>query len=659
MLVIKYSIFVKYIYIMKGIIILFSLAFCATVSAKTYYVAPTGGSDLYPGTISQPWATWQRAFNTAYAGDTVFFRGGIWRPSSKYTSGYAVTSIDPRAGLGHNGTHDNPICFFAYPPDYEAGNYPILDCNNASQASTGNIGLNINVATYLKFKGLTVRNSRMLNPTDNVSGFEMRNCGVITFENCTTHNIGGVGFWLAGYDTLYLTNCDSYNICDSLDVTAPGGDGDAYNITSGGATADTFKIAYLKGCRAWNASDDGFDLSSTKQFDVSNCWSFHNGFQFPLGDGTGIKLAYSHVLADGKRKIHNCIAAHNTHEGFIETNLGDAYYGPRCAYYNNLVYSCEYGFLNSQAVFDCGTGKAHTIIQNNIVYDLTSTYYSLFNVCNSYFEKFVTLDHNNWTGSVRYPYYELNPAFNVTDEDFESLDTAQLRRPRKADGSLPDITFGTLAATSDLIDGGIDVGLPFYGTAPDLGYSEYENIPGTSNKYPDVSITSPTNGSILKNNNITIIASAFDADGSISKVEFFYQDTIKIGETNVYPWTYSWDNPPLGNHSLSAIVTDNQYAKSTSSHVNITVIPDINNTSDYILFPNPNDGIFTIFLTIPLENNNNVTIISLEGKVVFNGTMLADERIKQFDLPFLRPGIYVLLLYSFGITVEQKFIKLN
>lgn len=45
-------------------------------------------------------------------------------------------------------------------------------------------------------------------------------------------------------------------------------------------------------------------------------------------------------------------------------------------------------------------------------------------------------------------------------------------RPRKADGSLPDINFMKLAPGSDLIDAGINVGLPFSGSAPDLGFSE-------------------------------------------------------------------------------------------------------------------------------------------------------------------------------------------
>ncbi len=41
--------------------------------------------------------------------------------------------------------------------------------------------------------------------------------------------------------------------------------------------------------------------------------------------------------------------------------------------------------------------------------------------------------------------------------------------PRQPDGSLPLLNFMRLAAGSDLIDAGTNIGLPFNGTAPDLG----------------------------------------------------------------------------------------------------------------------------------------------------------------------------------------------
>jgi hypothetical protein len=76
-----------------------------------------------------------------------------------------------------------------------------------------------------------------------------------------------------------------------------------------------------------------------------------------------------------------------------------------------------------------------------------------------------THNYNSW---------DTPPGVTVTDDDFVSLDYTQLLQSRKADGSLPDITFGKLVEDSDLRAAGVDVGLPFEGDAPDLGWAEYE-----------------------------------------------------------------------------------------------------------------------------------------------------------------------------------------
>ena len=60
----------------------------------------------------------------------------------------------------------------------------------------------------------------------------------------------------------------------------------------------------------------------------------------------------------------------------------------------------------------------------------------------------------------------------VSAADFQSLDASELTLPRNADGSPPDISFMHLTAGSDLIDAGVNVGLPYSGAAPDLGAFE-------------------------------------------------------------------------------------------------------------------------------------------------------------------------------------------
>lgn len=458
---------------------------CLTVSAagqSVFYVQDVAynanASDSNAGTnIDYPWATWQHAFETADAGDTVYFRGGVWYPTTKPVSGYPITLIAPNSGYGNNGTHDSPIVYMAYPPDYAEGNVPILDCQYASQATTGNIGINIDVAEYLEFHGLTIRNVLMLNTTANVMGIGMTDCtGTMTFKNMVTHNIGGAGQWYRGFDTLYLQNCDSYLCCDSLDVTGAGGDGDGFVISARGVAVDTFKIAYVKGCRAWNVSDDGFDIGSQKQLQIDSCWSWGNGINYYSdaydGDGYGFKLTASAVMADGKRWLRNCVSAYNE-VGFGDVNLHlSPDYGPRMYYFNNTSYGDYLPFMSGPGAFDCETDPAHVVYKNNIAYAYTFGFPANFNSCAGVVPPYIDVETNTFilgSYNIGLP----NPTYSLSDADFISLDTLQLSYDRKPDGSLPDIDFGKLAPTSDLIDAGTDVGLDYYGDAPDLGWYEY------------------------------------------------------------------------------------------------------------------------------------------------------------------------------------------
>jgi len=61
----------------KCLCILLTLFLSYNAFGDTYYIA-TNGNDSYSGTLIQPWKTWQKAFIMAQAGDTVFFRGGVY-----------------------------------------------------------------------------------------------------------------------------------------------------------------------------------------------------------------------------------------------------------------------------------------------------------------------------------------------------------------------------------------------------------------------------------------------------------------------------------------------------------------------------------------------------------------------------------------------------
>ena len=93
----------------------------------------------------------------------------------------------------------------------------------------------------------------------------------------------------------------------------------------------------------------------------------------------------------------------------------------------------------------------------------------------------------------------------------------------------------------------------------------------TGNVAPTVSITSPANNSsFTAPASITLTATASDADGTISKVEFFNGST-SIGTATTAPYTVAWNNVSAGSYSVTAIATDNGGATTTSSAVALTV----------------------------------------------------------------------------------------
>ena len=92
--------------------------------------------------------------------------------------------------------------------------------------------------------------------------------------------------------------------------------------------------------------------------------------------------------------------------------------------------------------------------------------------------------------------------------------------------------------------------------------------PGTA---PTVSITGPANNTQFTDGTpVTITATASDANGSVTKVEFFDGNT-KLGEDVTNTYSFTWNNIPAGTHIITVKATDNQNNVTTSSSITIVV----------------------------------------------------------------------------------------
>jgi hypothetical protein len=88
---------------------------------------------------------------------------------------------------------------------------------------------------------------------------------------------------------------------------------------------------------------------------------------------------------------------------------------------------------------------------------------------------------------------------------------------------------------------------------------------------PYAAITNLVNQSVfLSPTNLTIRATASDADGTVSKVGFF-DGTTKLGEDASSPYEFVLSNAPAGSHSFTARATDDQGATYTSARIDVFV----------------------------------------------------------------------------------------
>ncbi|MCX7985142.1 MAG: T9SS type A sorting domain-containing protein [Bacteroidetes bacterium] len=402
------------------------------LNVKTYYVSPQG-NDANPGTFDAPFYTLAKAIEFVQAGDTVYVRGG------KYNYNTTIR-------LEKSGTAQKRIHIFAYP-----GEFPELDFSTQPYgASYRAILLKGN---YWYIKGLEIHHAG-----DN--GIKVEGSYNI-IERCTTHHCGDTGIQLgfghifsdsfpgiAKNDGTYcaynlILNCDSYY---NYDPDSNGGDADGFACKMHNGIGNVFR-----GCRAWYNSDDGWDLFETDfAVVIDSCWTWKSGIG--QGNGNGFKLGGDGTggASWGTHIVTNSIAFGHKVNGFTNNSHKDGTLIVNCLSFSNGSSGYNYFFEGS-----LNTGKSNTF-KNCVGIPRTSS-----GAGNITYDVPPIQQNNSWNLNII-------PSVN----DYIDLSEAAAMAPRLPDGSLPR-TFAQLKPTSSLIDKGVNVGLPYYGVAPDLGPFEY------------------------------------------------------------------------------------------------------------------------------------------------------------------------------------------
>lgn len=470
-----------------------------TAHGKVLYVAPTG-ADTNAGSIAAPFLTIQRAQEAVAAGDTVYIRGGEYRLQNSqiaaFASPYASITRLNKSGSATAGR----INYWAYPGEKPVFNYANVDPNVSSPGAPFAAPYRLNAfevtGSYIYLRGLEIVGVRVPRVASNANTQSI--CisqsgagGNNIYEQLSMHDGQAIGFYLSrGGNTLVL-NCDAYRNFDNVNTTNTTGTRNGGNVDGFGAhpnRADYTGIVF-RGCRAWLNSDDGYDcISSVAPVTFENCWAFYNGYSegfVSRGDGNGFKIGGYGTSASPdapavipRNIVRHCLAVQNKSGGFYANHhLGGNDWFNNTAYLN----ATNYNLLNRRADYLADVPGYGHVLRNNVSLAPRST--SGTSHITNYDPALSTIDHNSF----------LNPAVTISSDDFKSLNKDLLEETRLADGNLPENDLLRLVKGSDLIDAGVQVGLPFQGSAPDLGYREYSPVLPTL-KAKNITVAVDANG---------------------------------------------------------------------------------------------------------------------------------------------------------------------
>ncbi len=163
------------------------------------------------------------------------------------------------------------------------------------------------------------------------------------------------------------------------------------------------------------------------------------------------------------------------------------------------------------------------------------------------------------------------------------------------------------------------------------------------NTAPSIQIDNPlNNSSFIAPAQIAITASASDAEGAVTLVEF-YAGADKIGEdADGAPFQFNWTDVPDGQYVLTARATDEGDLQTTSAPVSILVFTEVateepTQIESIKVSPNPTSGSFRFLTDEPLAGAT-LWVYGSDNQLIFKKIITQNEA----DLSALPSGTYRL-----------------
>jgi len=351
-------------------------------AGNTYYVSTTG-SDSNNGSLAAPWATLQHAANAATAGVTVNIEAGT------YYQKFNITN---------SGSAGNPITFQNY-----NGGTVIIDGTGSGIGEYGIANIQ-STASYITISGITFRNSPDFGILVDPSGATMTNIIIQnnTVYNCGLSGIAGVTNYDSGFSSptiSYLTvtgntvyNCNTSGAWESISISGVSHFTVSNNIEYGDAYAAGAGIDCKNGDTYGNVNNNSIysNRSLGIYLDARGAENNINIFDNLIynNSGSGIELADEagrYVL--NSIEIYNNIL-YNNYRAFQVDHYGSETIN--FSFINNTLYNNSASSGSEILIAASQTNLNNCIIENNIIYSLTSGAYGILNYSNGG----VSVDHN-------------------------------------------------------------------------------------------------------------------------------------------------------------------------------------------------------------------------------------------------------------------------
>ncbi len=413
---------------------------------KIYYLSPNG-KDSNTGSYDSPWFTLGKAIEMVKPGDIVYVRGGE----------YKYPGMTFKIDVSKSGTADKRICVFAYEKEE-----PLFNFDQPTGTSEGDSKLRgiVHQGDYWYFYGIHLTKAR-----DNAVKLE-GNYNI--YERCTFSYNGDTGLQLGfGHsfqdshpgisknDGSYCSNnfiidCDSYR---NYDWQTKGGNADGY-----ACKMHNGKDNWFIRCRAWENSDDGWDLYETDYpVYLIECWAWRSAREgdHPAnqGNGNGIKMGGNGTGGSsvGVHEAWNCVAF-NCNKASSVKGFDQNSHGGGLKIVNCLAFGCGYDFM-----FEKSSSKTMEFYNNACLgkQEIVSGSIESNNALASAISK-------GWSTALT----------GIGFSDYSDLSEDAAKAPRGIDGSLPK-GFARLKEGSKLIGAAKqgmvaplpEIGIQLFGTA--------------------------------------------------------------------------------------------------------------------------------------------------------------------------------------------------